>query len=117
MKIDNVLASVAVRDLDVAVAWYAEVLGRPGNRPMPEVAEWSLPRGGGLQVYLLPERAGSGSLTFAVADIAEAVRKLKTMNVDVSQVSASERVRTLMVTDPDGNHVAFAQAIDPTLLR
>ena len=117
MKIDNVLASVAVKDLDVAVAWYAEVLGSRGSRPMPEVAEWSLPRGGGLQVYRLPARAGNGSLTFAVDDIDEAVRKLKTMNVDVSQVSASERVRTLMVTDPDGNHVAFAQAIDPTLLR
>ena len=50
MPIDNVLASVAVKDLDAAVAWYAELLGSPGNRPMPEVAEGMFPRGGGLQV-------------------------------------------------------------------
>ena len=117
MKIDNALASVAVKDLDIAAACYAKVLGSPGNRPMPEVIEWKFPRGGGLQVYHLPERAGHGSLTLAVSDIEEAVNKLRSMEVDVSQRSSNERVETLMVTDPDGNHIAFAQAIDPTLLR
>lgn len=117
MSISNALASVAVKDLDAAVAWYAAVIGQPGRRPMPEVAEWTFPRGGGLQVYLLPERAGHGSLTFAVDDLEAPVKKLSEMGVDVSQRSDSGRVRTLMVTDPDGNHVAFAQAIDAMLAR
>ena len=61
MSIENVLASVAVRDLDAAVTWYEKLLVMPASRPMPEVAEWRFPRGGGLQVYRLPVRAGSGS--------------------------------------------------------
>jgi len=117
MAIDTVLASVAVKDLDKAVEWYAQLLGGQGNRPMPEVAEWTFPRGGGLQVYKLAERAGKGSLTLVVDDIETAIAKLSSMKVDVSQRSTNERVKTLMVVDPDGNHLAFAQALDPTLAR
>ena len=117
MPIDNVLASVAVKDLDKAAAWYAELLGAPGNRPMPEVAEWIFPRGGALQVYASSQRAGQGSCTFAVSDIEEQVRRLVAMQVDVSQRSSSARVKTVMVVDPDGNHIAFAQTSDPTLAR
>jgi hypothetical protein len=39
------------------------------------------------------------------------------MSVGMSQRSANSRVTTAMVTDPDGNRVAFAEAIDPTLVR
>ena len=46
MAIENALASVAVKDLDIAVDWYERVLDRPGTNPMPEVAEWRFPRGG-----------------------------------------------------------------------
>jgi hypothetical protein len=115
MTIQNALASVAVRDIDSAGAWYAQVLGRPGKRPMPEVAEWTFPRGGSLQVYALPERAGAGSFTLAVDDLEELARTLGEMGIDTSQQSSTERVRTLMVTDPDGNHIAFAEAHDPGL--
>lgn len=115
MTIQNALASVAVRDLDSASAWYAQVLGCPGEFPMPEVAEWRFQRGGGLQVYALPERAGQGSFTLAVGDLDEVERKLSGMGVDTSKQASSDRVRTLMVTDPDGNHIAFAEAHDPRL--
>jgi predicted enzyme related to lactoylglutathione lyase len=117
MSIDNVLASVAVKDLKTAAAWYARLLGRPGTTPMPEVAEWRFPRGGCLQIYQLPERAGHGSFTLAVSDIEAETRKLVAMGVDTKQRSTNPRVKTVMVTDPDGNHIAFAEAIDPALAR
>ena len=117
MSIDNVLASVAVKDVKAASAWYAELFGRQCTAPMPEVREWVFPRGGGLQVYQLPERAGNGSFTLAVSDIEEQVRKLVAMGVDASQRWSDSRVKTVMVTDPDGNHIAFAEANDPTLAR
>lgn len=117
MSIDNVLASVAVKDVKAASAWYAQLLGRHGETPMPEVAEWRFPRGGCLQVYQLPERAGHGSFTLAVTDIEAEARKLAAMGIDTSQRSSSSRVTTVMVTDPDGNHIAFAEATDPTLAR
>ena len=117
MPINNALASVAVKKLDVAVAWYEQLLGRPGTTPMPGVAEWEFPRGGWLQVYELAERAGHGSVTLAVSDLAAEISKLDAMGVDTSARSSGAKVKTVMVTDPDGNHIAFAEASDPTLAQ
>jgi predicted enzyme related to lactoylglutathione lyase len=117
MSIDNVLASVAVKDLKVASAWYERLFGRPGNMPMPDLAEWKFARGGWLQVYRLPERAGQGSFTLAVSDFAAEINKLAAMGLDTSKQSSDGKVKTVMVTDPDGNHIAFAEAADPTLAQ
>jgi len=43
---------------------------------MPELAEWQFPRGGGLQVYQLPEHAGQGSFTLAVATLPHGLKNL-----------------------------------------
>src|ERR1700730_6127971 len=111
MKIDNALASVAVKDLKAAAAWYEKLFRRPADStPMPEVAEWKFERGGWLQVYQLPERAGGGSVTLAVSSIDVQVALLKKLGIDTRQRSAADKVKTLIITDPDGNHIAFAEA-------
>lgn len=115
MPISNALASVAVKDLDSATAWYAQLLEAPGHRPMPEVHEWMFPHRGGLQVYKGPERAGHCSFTLVVSDIEGHVRKLSAMNVAIGARSSSERVKTVMIQDPDGNSIALAEAFDPSL--
>ena len=117
MSIINAIASVAVRDLNSAIKWYEAVLRKAPSKPMAEVAEWGFERGGWLQVYQLPERAGSGSFTLAVSNVDEEVARLKQLNIDTSQRTSSEKVKTLMITDPDGNHIAFAEAADPSLAR
>ena len=117
MSIINAIASVAVRDLNSAIKWYEAVLRKAPSKPMPEVAEWGFERGGWLQVYQLPERAGSGSFTLAVSNVEEEVTRLKKLNIDTSQRKANQRVKTLMITDPDGNHIAFAEATHPSLAR
>lgn len=118
MSIDNALASLPVRDLGAAIPWYEALLGRGADSsPMPTLAEWKFPGGGGLQVYQLPERAGEGSVTLAVSDIDEVVAHVGTLGIDTSQQSSNEKVKTLMIADPDGNHIAFAQAMDKGLLR
>src|SRR5688572_4967737 len=118
MPIDNVLASVAVKSLPEATAWYTRLLGKPpDSTPMPEVAEWRFPRGGWLQVYQAPERAGEGSFTLAVSNLDEMAAHVHSLGIDTSQRTSSERVKTLMITDPDGNHIALAEAIDPTMAR
>lgn len=118
MSIDNALASVAVKDLKAAVAWYEQLLGRaPDSTPMPEVAEWKFPRGGWLQVYQLPERAGHGSFTLAVSDIEEVIAHAQGLGIDTSSKSSGPMVKTLMITDQDGNHIAFAEALDKGLAR
>jgi predicted enzyme related to lactoylglutathione lyase len=114
----NALASLAVQDLDSAVKWYEQVLGKPpDSRPMPEVAEWKFERGGWLQVYELPTRAGSGSVTLAVTDIDDQVAKLTRLGIDIGQRSSGDKVKTVMISDPDGNHIAFAEAIDRSMAR
>lgn len=118
MTIDNAIASVAVQDFAAAMAWYEALVGRPADStPMPGVAEWKFPRGGWLQVYRLPERAGSGSCTLAVSDIEEIVAHVQKLNIDASRRSPSAKVKTLMIVDPDGNHIAFAEAIDESMAR
>lgn len=115
MSIENVLASIAVNDVKAADAWYGRLFGTVGSAPMPELREWRFPRGGCLQVYQLPERAGHGSFTLAVSDLDAEIGKLEAMGLDTSTRTSSERVRTVMVTDPDGNHIAFAEAADSAL--
>lgn len=53
--------------------------------PMPELAEGRFPRGGGLQIYQLPERAGHGPFTLAVSDIEAEIRKLTAMGIDTRE--------------------------------
>jgi predicted enzyme related to lactoylglutathione lyase len=118
MSIMNAIASVAVRDLNAAVRWYEKLLGKaPDSRPMPEVAEWKFERGGWLQVYQLAERAGAGSVTLAVNNIADQTAQLDALGIDTSQRSSGDKVKTVMITDPDGNHIAFAEAIDRSMAR
>jgi predicted enzyme related to lactoylglutathione lyase len=118
VSIKNVLASVAVKDMNSAVKWYEKLFGRPADsKPMPEVAEWKFEGGGWLQVYQLPERAGSGSFTLAVSGMEEQVARLEKLDIDTSQRTSGKKVKTLMITDPDGNHIAFAEAIDPSLAQ
>ena len=118
MSIHNAIASVAVRDLKTAGPWYEKLFGRPADSvPMAEVREWKFAGGGWLQVYQLAERAGVCSVTLAVTDLDEEIRKLREFGVDTTQQSSGPKVRVLMTADPDGNHIAFSQAIDPSMAR
>jgi predicted enzyme related to lactoylglutathione lyase len=118
MKIENAIASLAVKDIKAASAWYEKLFRRPpDSKPMPEVAEWKFDRGGWLQVYQAPERAGAGSCTLAVTDIAGLTTHLQSLGVDTSDSSSGDKVKTVMITDPDGNHIAFAEASDPTMAQ
>jgi len=118
MTIDNAIASLAVKDLGAAVAWYQALLGRAADsQPMPEVAEWKFPRGGWLQIYQLPERAGRGSVTLAVSNLDDTTAHVQKLGVDTSQRTSGAKVKTLMIVDPDGNHIAFAETRDPTMAR
>lgn len=118
MPIRNALASLAVTDLESALPWYERLLGRPADsRPMAEVAEWKFEGGGWLQVYQRPKRAGLGSVTLAVTDMDEQERYLQQCGITIGEQSAGPTLKTLMITDPAGNHIAFAQAIDPGIAQ
>lgn len=118
MTILNAIASLAVSDLPAATTWYARLLGKQAaSQPMPEVAEWKFDRGGWLQLYQQADRAGGGSVTLAVDDIEALASHLQQVGVAHGALSSTPQVRTIMLTDPDGNHIAFAQALDTSMAR
>lgn len=118
MGVVNALASVAVKDLNSAAQWYEKVLGRPADsRPISEVAEWKFERGGGLQVYQLQERAGSGSCTLVVSSVQGQVMHLEEVGINTGPRTSNDRVTTLMIKDPDGNSIAFVEATAPSIAQ
>ncbi len=118
MPIRNAIASVAVKNLDSASQWYERLFGRPADsKPNSEVAEWKFERGGWLQVYQLPERAGKGSVTLTVSNLEQQIGDLKTIGIDAGESVRSAKVNVIMIKDPDGNSIAFAEAIDPRMAQ
>lgn len=116
MPINNALASVAVRDLQSAARWYEELFGRPADsRPMSEVAEWRFAGGGWLQVYQNHDRAGSSAVTLAVSDLDEQIADLKRSGISPGPPMRGPKVNVVMIKDPDGNSIAFAQALDSAM--
>ena len=71
--------------------------------------------GGWLQVYQNPDRAGMGSVTLAVSDLDDQVAALRKLRIDPGAPIKSPRVNVVMINDPDGNSIAFAQALDDTM--
>ena len=113
MTISNVLASVAVKDIKAAAQWYEKVIGRPADEtPMPELAEWKFEMAGWLQVYALPEQAGSFSCTLVVSDIDSEAARLGKLCVATGAQASGAPVKVFMAKDPDGKSIAFAQAPD-----
>ena len=117
MAIDNVLAGIAVTNLDEAIRWYARVLGAAPRRPMPEVAEWQFARGGALQVFEDKERAGRSSVTFVVDSVDDQIAQLTASGIAIVRTVNSALARTATVSDPDRNQVVFAQALGDALAR
>jgi hypothetical protein len=118
MSITNALASVAVRELDSTARWYETLFGRPADsRSVPEVVEWKFEGGGWLQVYQNPDRAGLGSVTLAISDLDEQIADLRKIGIKAGAPLKSATANVLMIKDPDGNSIAFAQALDRTMGR
>lgn len=111
MPIINVLAGVAVADMEAARSWYERLLGRPADSvPMPSLAEWSLVGGGGIQLSVDPERTGTSAVTIGVDDIDAHVAGLAERGLTLDAVdTASGMFRIATATDPDGNSITFAQ--------
>jgi catechol 2,3-dioxygenase-like lactoylglutathione lyase family enzyme len=108
----NVLAFAGVRDFERAVRWYTMLLGRePDKQPMKGLAEWKFDAGGWLQVNE-SKLAGRGSITLVETDIDERLKILTKSGIQARSVSRGEKVSIIIITDPDGNQIVFAQGKD-----
>jgi catechol 2,3-dioxygenase-like lactoylglutathione lyase family enzyme len=116
MTINNALAGIAVRDLNSIAAWYEKVLSRPADsNPMEGLAAWRFPKGGWIQVFQDKDRAGSSSVTFAVTSLDDQLVELKKMGIPVERTITSEITKIVVVADPDGNQIIFAEALSDAI--
>ena len=111
MQITNVLAGVAVRDLDRAKRWYEVFFARPADaEPMAGLTEWHTP-GGTLQLVLDEQRAGGSVVTVWVADARSALADLASRGGPEVKLddTTSDKVLFAELSDPDGNAVTVVE--------
>jgi predicted enzyme related to lactoylglutathione lyase len=103
--IEQVLAVVAVSDIEVGRSWYSKLFGRdPDNNPMQNLVEWQVVDGGWVQVTEDRQRAGRSLLNLAVSDIEEGVRGVRECGLNPAEiVEANKGVRLAAIADPDNN--------------
>jgi len=109
MSMHNVMAALAVRDIEAAGSWFTKLLGRgPTRAPMHGLLEWGFPGGGSLQVFEKTERAGLGSITIIEDDLKSRIASLQTAHIRIDREEVSNATSIAVVEDPDGNRIVFA---------
>ena len=104
---------------DVRVSGRVRVAFTSDSDEMREVsgAYSKVERGGWLQVYALPARAGSCSCSLVVSEIDSEAAQPGTLGVATGAQASDAPVKVFMGKDPDGNSIAFAQAPDNAALK
>jgi catechol 2,3-dioxygenase-like lactoylglutathione lyase family enzyme len=113
VQIAHFFAGVPVSDFPAAEEWYERLFGRPADmRPHESEAVWRLTPEVSIYVVADRERAGSGLLTVAVADLEAWERAVGGRGIAPERVLAGSGPQRLEVIDADGNAITFFE--DPT---
>ena len=108
MTFTSVLAQATVTDLGAAEPWYTALLDRgPDARPMDGLLEWRVSDGGGVQVWVEPERAGRSTVLLATDDLDAVAARLAASGTATRGIEQGGGARVLRLTDPDGNRVVL----------
>ena len=112
MTIATVFAQVACSDLDVSMAWYGKLFGKPATRqPMPGLAEWHFTDSAEVQLFKQPENAGHSVLTLGVLPLEPERQRIVAAGLSPGPIEEVEHgVFILRMRDPDNNLVVFASA-------
>jgi catechol 2,3-dioxygenase-like lactoylglutathione lyase family enzyme len=111
MAFTAVFAAVHVADLTVARAWYEQFTGRaPDLIPNDDEVAWQFTDTGWIYVIRDAARAGQSAVTLLLDDLDDRLAGLAERGVAVGEIETYENgVRHVVVTDPEGNTVAFAE--------
>lgn len=113
MSISNVRAAIAVADLDAALAWYERLLGRPADAlPMDGLAEWDVTATGGVSLVRDADHSGKSLVTLVVDDLERQLADLAARDLDGGAITTGDFARFTIISDPEGNTITFAQALD-----
>ena len=64
-----------------------------------------------------PASGLSTSGTLAASDIDKVIAHLQSLGIDASERTSDAKVKTVMIVDPDENHLALAETIDQGMAR
>ena len=107
MKVSGIDATYyTVGDVDSLTKFYTELLGSPPETHWPGLSEWTFADGSSFGLYGMEGAAAntSGSVMFAVEDVAKAVDESKARGVKFHEDGA--------VTDTPGCHMAFGEDLE-----
>lgn len=109
MNLRNALATAAVRNIQTAIEWYSNLVGRPPDtRPLDRVAAWQFREGGWLEIFTDPERAGYSTVILAVTSLESQLAELESKGISVRKLEEAEFGEVAIIDDPDGNQIVFA---------
>lgn len=107
----HVFAGLAVSDIAAARSWYERLMGRPPDLvPNAREASWRLTETG--WIYVDASRSGPSFVTVLVDDLDGWLAEVRGREIATGPVETlnAGRVRRCVITDPDGNRIAFGQA-------
>ena len=112
-NIINLVSVISVKDQAKAEAWYKKLLGREADiTPFEGVAEWKIAENAWLQVTTDPEKAGTSTVIFGVADITKQRKTCDDIGVNLGDtVEIPDLIKMAEVEDSDANKVVFIQDI------
>jgi glyoxylase I family protein len=103
-------AGLPVADYATGYDWYVRLLERQADMfPHDGEAVWQLTPGGSIYVVEDIERAGTGLVTVALADLNAHEARLRALDVAFTERSDADAPRRLVVKDIDGNTLTFFQ--------
>ena len=113
MGVTHTFAGLSVADYSVAYDWYVRLLGREADMfPHARECVCQLTPTSSIYVAHDPERAGSALVTLALDDLDAHERQLRAAGFPFSDEATGSAPRRLIVSDLDGNRLAFFQ--DPS---
>jgi catechol 2,3-dioxygenase-like lactoylglutathione lyase family enzyme len=111
MTFTAVFAGIHVADLDAARAWYERLAGRPADLiPNEDEAAWQFTETGWIYLVRDARRAGTAAVTLLLDDLDERLAELERREIAHDGVETyANGVRKLVISDPEGNTVAFGE--------
>lgn len=105
----DLFAGIAVREYDVAVAWYERLLGGPpAFLPNEREAVWQVNDHGFVYIVVRPDHAGHATHTLFVSDLDARIAKIAERGLEPAERETYDNgVRKTTFRDPDGNEIGF----------
>ena len=105
--ITHLFAGVPVSDLDAGIDWYTRLFGRPPTLRVGDEVLWDIDEHATMFIEPNPAHAGSGRITLGVTGLDALLEQSGLEHEPIE--TYSDGVRHVMIPDPDGNAIAFAE--------